>query len=199
MGSQQDFKPFLIIYPSIFPTIGLLDLLWVTKSHSPASMDLTKFYSVSFPFFDIQMITFMPWFLLQGSHGKNKLLSHSWLGFVSQTKIWMFNISVLDRWHSWCHSSHELSINGLGPISQRKDIFDFTTLKGDYRLATSWCCMNTSKYPTFMGPNMFRDSACNGSLIYNLTKYSNLRGKNSYCILATGHHQCNLMENTKMF
>jgi hypothetical protein len=41
-------------------------------------------------------------------------------------------------------------------------------------------------------------SACNGSLVYNLTKSSNLTSKNSYCILATGHHKCILSKNTKV-
>jgi hypothetical protein len=39
----------------------------------------------------------------------------------------MFNISLLDSYVSVCHSS----VEGLRPTCQRKDIFDFTTLKGD--------------------------------------------------------------------
>jgi hypothetical protein len=105
----------------------------------------------------------------------------------------MFNISVLDSYPPVCH----LSIEGLAPTSQRKDIFGFTTLKGDYHLTTRWCCMNNSKCPTFMGPNVFRAGACNGSLVSKLPKSSNLAGKNSYCILATGHHQCILTKYTR--
>jgi hypothetical protein len=41
-----------------------------------------------------------------------------------------------------------------------------------------------------MSPNVLKTSACNGSLISELTKSSNLTGKNSYCILTTGHHKC---------
>jgi hypothetical protein len=121
-------------------------------------------------------------------------MSHSWFGFISQTKTWMFNISVPDSYTPVCHLSHKLSIKGLCPTSQRKDILNFTTLKGDYHPATSWCCMNNSKDPTFMGPDMFRANVCNGNLISNLTKSSNLTGENSYCVLAAGYHQCNLME-----
>jgi hypothetical protein len=113
------------------------------------------------------------------------IMSYSWLGFIAQTKIQMFNVSVPDSYIPVCHSS----IKDLGPTSQ-KDIFDFTTLKGDDHLTTSWCCMNNSKNPTFMGPNVLRASACNGSLVSYLTKSSNLTGKNSYCILTTGHHKC---------
>jgi hypothetical protein len=120
-------------------------------------------------------------------------MSYSWFGFISQTKICMFNISVLDSYPPVCH----LSIEGLAPTSQRKDIFGFTTLKGDYHLTTRWCCMNNSKCPTFMGPNVFRAGACNGSLVSKLPKSSNLAGKNSYCILATGHHQCILTKYTR--
>jgi hypothetical protein len=50
--------------------------------------------------------------------------------------------------------------------------------------------MNISKSPTFMGPNVLRASACNESFISKLTKSSNFTGKNSYCILTTGHHKC---------
>jgi hypothetical protein len=90
----------------------------------------------------------------------------------------MFNVSVPDSYIPVYHSS----IKDRGPASQ-KDIFDFTTLKGDYHVAASWCCMNNSKSPTFMSPNVLRASACNGSLVSELTKFSNLTGKNSYCIL----------------
>jgi hypothetical protein len=83
----------------------------------------------------------------------------------------------------------------LGPASQ-KDIFDFTTLEGDYHLTVSWCCMNNSKSSIFMGPNVLRASACNGSLVSELFKSSNLTGKNSYCILTTGHHKCILTKYT---
>jgi hypothetical protein len=41
-----------------------------------------------------------------------------------------------------------------------------------------------------------RASACNGSLVSELTKSSNLTGKNSYCILTTGHHKCILTKYT---
>jgi hypothetical protein len=111
-------------------------------------------------------------------------MSYSWLGFISQTKLWMFNVSVLDSYIPVCHSS----VVSLGPASQRKVIF-FTTLKGDYHLTACWCCMNNSKGPTFMSPSVLRASACNGSLISNMTKSSNLTDKNSYCILTTGHHK----------
>jgi hypothetical protein len=57
---------------------------------------------------------------LTGVPWKNEpTMSYSWLGFISQTKLWMFNVSV-----PVCH----LSIRDLGTTSQ-KDIFDFTTLK----------------------------------------------------------------------
>jgi hypothetical protein len=118
-------------------------------------------------------------------------MSYSWLGFISQTKIWMFNISVPDNYMPVCH----LSIKDPGATSQ-KDIFDFTTLKGDYHLTASWCCMNNSKSPTFMSPDMLRANACNGSLVSKLKESSNLTGKNSYCILMTGHHRCILMKYT---
>jgi hypothetical protein len=116
-------------------------------------------------------------------------MSYSWLGFISQTKIWMFNISVTDSYIPVCH----LSIKDLGPTSQ-KDIFDFATLKGVYHLTASWCCMNNFKSLTFMSPNVLRASACNGSLVSELTKSSNLTGKNSYCTLTTGHHKCILTQ-----
>jgi hypothetical protein len=115
-------------------------------------------------------------------------VSHSSLGFISQTKIWMFNVSVPDSYTPVCHSSHELSVKGLGPLFQRKDIFNFTTLKGDCHLATKWCCMSNFKDINFMGSDVIRASAGNGSLISNLTKSSNLTGKNSYCVFAIGHH-----------
>jgi hypothetical protein len=118
--------------------------------------------------------------------------SYSWLGFISQTKIQMFSFSVPDSCIPVCLSS----IEGIRPTYQRKDIFDFTTLKGDHQLTTSWCYMNTSKGPTFMGPNVLKDSACNGNLVSKLTKSSNLTGKNFYCILTTGHHKCILTKYT---
>jgi hypothetical protein len=34
-------------------------------------------------------------------------MSYSWLGFMSQTNIWMFNVSILDSYTSVCHSSIE--------------------------------------------------------------------------------------------
>jgi hypothetical protein len=80
----------------------------------------------------------------------------AWVHLISQTKIRMFNVSVPDNYKPVCHSS----IEDLEPTSQRKDIFDFITLKGDYHLAASWCCMNNSKGPTFMGPNVLIASAC---------------------------------------
>jgi hypothetical protein len=65
---------------------------------------------------------------LTGVPWKNQpTMSYSWLGFISQMKIWMFNVSVLDIYMPVCHSS----IKDLRLTSQ-KDIFDFTTLKGDY-------------------------------------------------------------------
>jgi hypothetical protein len=112
--------------------------------------------------------------------------SYSWLGFISHRKIWMFNVSVLDNYKPVCHSS----IKGLGPTFHRKDIFDFTILQGYYHLAASWRCMNNCKSPKFMSPDVLRASVCNGSIVFNLTKSSNLTGKSSYCILANGHHQC---------
>jgi hypothetical protein len=124
---------------------------------------------------------------LTGVPWKNQpIMSYSWLGFISQIKIRMFNVSVSDSYIPICHSS----VEGLGPTYQRKDIFDFTTLKGDYHLTTSWCYINNSKGPTFMGPIVFRASTCNENLVSKLTKSSNLTGKNSYCILSTGHHKC---------
>jgi hypothetical protein len=109
-------------------------------------------------------------------------MSYSWLGFISQTKIWMLNVSVPD-----CH----IPMKDLGPTYQ-KDIFGFTTLKGDYHLTTSWCCIGDSKSPTFMSPNVLRASACNGSIVSELTKSSNHTAKNllhTYCLLTTGHHK----------
>jgi hypothetical protein len=103
----------------------------------------------------------------------------------------MFNVSVPDNYMPVCYSS----IKDLGPTSQ-KDIFDFTTLKGDCYLTVSWCCMNNSKSPTFMSPDMLRTNAYNGSLVSKLNKSSNLTGKNSYCILMTCHHRCILMKYT---
>jgi hypothetical protein len=41
-----------------------------------------------------------------------------------------------------------------------------------------------------MSPDAFRDNACKASLVSELNKSSNLTGKNSYCILTTGHHKC---------
>jgi hypothetical protein len=55
----------------------------------------------------------------------------------------MFYFSVPDSYTSVFHSS----IKGLWPTFQRKDIFYFTTLKRDYCLAASWCCMKNSKDP----------------------------------------------------
>jgi hypothetical protein len=108
---------------------------------------------------------------LTGVQWKNQpTMSYFWLGLISWTKIWIFNISVLDSCTEVCHSSTE----GLGLTSQRKDIFDFTTLKGDYHLTTSWRCMNNSKGPTFTGSNVLRAHACNGILVPKLTKSSNL-------------------------
>jgi hypothetical protein len=151
-----------------------------------------KFHSGSLPLVDIQAnfsYTMVP---LTGVPWKNQpTMSYSWLGFISQMKIWMFNVSVPDNYMPVCHSS----IRDLGTTSQ-KDIFDFTTLKGDYHLTASWCYMNNSKSPTFMSPDMFRASACNGSLVSELNESSNLTGKNSYCILMTGHHRCILMKYT---
>jgi hypothetical protein len=103
----------------------------------------------------------------------------------------MFNVSLPDNYIPVYH----LSIKDLRPISQ-KDIFDFTTLKGDYHLTASCCCMNNSKSPTFMSPNMLRANACNGSLVSKLNESSNLTGKNSYCIIMTGHHKCILTKYT---
>jgi hypothetical protein len=103
----------------------------------------------------------------------------------------MFNVSVPDNYMPVCHSS----IRDLGTTSQ-KDIFYFTTLKGDYHLTASWCCMNNSKSPTFMSPDMFKASACNGSFVSELNESSNLTGRNSYCTLMTGHHKCILMKYT---
>jgi hypothetical protein len=77
------------------------------------------------------------------------------------------------------------TIKNLGPKSP-KYIFDFTTLKGDYHLTASWCCTNNSKSCTFMSLSVLRANACNGRLVSQLTKSSNLNGKNSYCILTTG-------------
>jgi hypothetical protein len=57
--------------------------------------------------------------------------------------------------------------------------------------------MNNSKGSTFMGPDVLRVSAYNGSLVSYLTKFSNLTGKSSYYILATGHHKCILTKNTR--
>jgi hypothetical protein len=92
----------------------------------------------------------------------------------------MFNVSVPDNYIPVCH----LSIKDLRPTAQ-KDIFDFTTLKGDYHLTASWWNVNNSKSPTFMSPNMLRANACNGSLVSKLIESSNLTGKNSYRILTT--------------
>jgi hypothetical protein len=129
---------------------------------------------------------------LTGVPWKNQpTMPYSWLGFISQTKIWMFNFSVFYSYTPVCHSS----IEGLGPTFQRKDIFDFTTLKGDYNLTASWFCMN--KGPTFMGCSVLRANAYNGSLVSNPTKSSNFTVKNSYCILATGHHKCILTKYTR--
>jgi hypothetical protein len=47
-----------------------------------------------------------------------------------------------------------------------------------------------------MSPDMLRASTCNGSLVSTLNESSNLTGKNSYCILRTGHHRCILMKYT---
>jgi hypothetical protein len=43
-------------------------------------------------------------------------MSHSWLGFISQAKIWMFNASVPDNDIPVYH----LSIKDLGPTSQKR-------------------------------------------------------------------------------
>jgi hypothetical protein len=127
---------------------------------------------------------------LTGVPWKNQpTTSYSWLEFISQMKIWRFNVSVPDNYMPVCHSS----IKDLGPTSQ-KDIFDFTILKCDYHLTASWCCMNNSKSPTFMSPDILRANAYNGSLVSKLNESSNLTGKNSYCILMTGHHRCILMK-----
>jgi hypothetical protein len=127
---------------------------------------------------------------LTGVPRKNQptLLLLAWVHF-SEKKKWMFNVSVPDSYILICH----LSMKDLGPASQ-KDVFDFTTLKGDYHLAANWCCMNNLKSPTFMSPNVLRANACNGSLVSKLNESSNLTGKNSYCILITGHHRCILMK-----
>jgi hypothetical protein len=120
-------------------------------------------------------------------------MSYSWLRLISQTKIWMFNISVPDSYTLVCHSS----IEGLGPTSQRKDVFDFTTLKGYYYLAASWSCMNNSKGPTFMGPNVLRANACNRSLVSNLTKSSNHTGKKLLSHTGYWSSQMYLNKNTR--
>jgi hypothetical protein len=44
---------------------------------------------------------------------------------------------------------------------------------------------------------VLRARACNGNLVSKLAKSSNLTGKNSYYILATGHHKCILTTYTK--
>jgi hypothetical protein len=80
--------------------------------------------------------------------------------------------------------------------TSQKDVFDFTTLKGDDHLKASWHCMNNSKSLTLMCPDVFRVNTCNGRLVSELTKFSNLTGKNSYCILITGHHKCVLTKYT---
>jgi hypothetical protein len=78
------------------------------------------------------------------------------LALFSRTRIWMFNV-----WHS--------SIEGLETTYQRKDIFDFTTLRGDYHIITSWCYMNISKGPTFIGLSVLSASACNVSFVSKLS------------------------------
>jgi hypothetical protein len=132
---------------------------------------------------------------LTGVPWKNQpTMFYSCLGFISQTKIWMFNVSVPDSYTPFCYSL----IKGLGPPSQRMDTFNFTMPKGNYHLAASWCCLNNFKAPTFMGLDVLRASACNGSYVSNLTKFSSLTDKNSCCILATGHHKCILTKkNTR--
>jgi hypothetical protein len=162
------------------PTAAHL-LAWVLLNFTQGPFPLLICRPDNF-FYAMVPLTGVPW--------KNQpTMSYSWLGFISQTKIWMFNISVPDNYIPVCHSS----IKDLGPTSQ-KDIFDFTTLKGDYHLTASWCCMYNSKSPTFMSPNVLRANACNGSLVSKLNESSNLTGKNSYCILITGHHRCILMK-----
>jgi hypothetical protein len=103
-----------------------------TAAHLPAWV-LLNFTQCPFPSlifrpdnYSYAMVTFtrVPW--------KNQpTMSYSWLGFISQMKIWMFNVSVLDNYMPVCH----LSIKDLRHTSQ-KDIFDFTNLKGDYHSQT---------------------------------------------------------------
>jgi hypothetical protein len=102
---------------------------------------------------------------------------------------------------AWVHVSHKNSDSvpdSYIPVCHLsiKDISNFNSLKGDYHLTTTWCCMSNSKGPTFMSLNVLRASACNGSLVSELTKSSNLTGKNSYCIFTTGHHKCILTKLT---
>jgi hypothetical protein len=40
-----------------------------------------------------------------------------------------------------------------------------------------------------MSPDTLRANTCNGSLVSKLNESLNLTGKNSYCILMTGHHK----------
>jgi hypothetical protein len=167
---------------------------WLTDAHLP-SWVLLNFTQGPFPslIFRPDNFTYALAFLTGVTWRNNPTISYSWLGLICQIKIWMFNISVPDSYMSVCHSL----IKDLGPASQGKDMYNFTTLKGDYCLTASWWYMNNSKSPTFTGPNILMGSVCNGSLIFNLTKSLNLTSKNSYSILATGHHQCILTKNKK--
>jgi hypothetical protein len=144
----------------------------LTSTHLPTWV-LLNFTQGPFPLLIFRLDNFSYAMVpLTGVPWKNRsTMSYSWLGFISQRKIWMFNISVPHNYIPVCHSS----IKDPGPTSQ-KDIFDFTTLKSDYHLTASWCCMNNSKSPTFMSPNMLRTNACNESLVSKLNESSNLTG-----------------------
>jgi hypothetical protein len=102
-------------------------------AHLPAWV-LLNFTQGSFPSLIFRLDNFFYAMVpLTGVQWKNQpTMSYSWLWFISQMKIWMFNISVPDNYILVCH----LSIKDLGHTSQ-KDIFDFTTLKGDYHLTVS--------------------------------------------------------------
>jgi hypothetical protein len=115
----------------------------------------------------------------------------AWVHFSD--KIWMFNVFVPDSYITVCH----LTMKDLG-FTSPKVIFDFTILKGDYHLTASWCCISNSKSPTFMGPNVLRANDCNGSLVSEPTKSSNLTGKTliAYLLLAiTNVSQQNIQQD----
>jgi hypothetical protein len=173
------------IYSPSWKTNGLLNLsraFALPKSPLTGSWvcyeTLTAAHLSVWVFYAMVSLTGVPW--------KNQpIMSYSWLGFISQTKIWMFNVSVSDSYTPVCHSS----IEGLHP--KERTYLTLLLLKGTIIWQPSGAVWITLRAPLLWVP------MCLGILVSNLTKSSNLIGKNSYCILTTGHHKFVLTKYTR--